>query len=1079
MSKPSEMNEIYENLPCQTKIKNNESINQNSSTKKPNLSKEMLYATPMRKSDRYKKDNSPGKINNIDYKQTKTIESTFLDGAIGGTNGRDLEESRIINFLKDTSQLHKKMELQKDFPNSNFSFLAKEEHFANLVQQNVILDDSLLESFDSQQDVTAELVSGEETTTCTLEELEAKCNENLELLTNLNLKKSPEKICNKIDDMVTGQSLIIVDPMKITINREWVLKKIAMCLEQRTCKKPIPMPPGGVGEIETASGSRQQQQQQIQILPQLGCLVLGSNGSGKTSICRNILEGTTGTRGILNRRLLGCFFINSQNPDCHSLSMFIRTMVLQILSHSSFIDGTGDDSLNDLIVPVDENVTKNDFLKFSSENFKTSTGKKPVSRQQSEPIKKLEDLQENCFNYSTHPPLIQKTTTTTTTTEVLKKEEDSKGSPSKKISKIPVKIGSKITIKPGCSTDIEIEKEVVVDVVVVEKKEEEEEISIKEEPITTPPPLPKTKSCRVLIADGYYEMLVQNPEIFESLNVDNIEKNPDECFKKAILFPLLELNPPKSALLLVIDSIDENYINEGTLITTLGKTGRNSTKSRNIAELLSNHIHLFPKWLFMVSTAKKQNKNVTRMFTGFKKITLDDLRKSHVVKDVQEYIINRLNTDFKGMFNLTKEVIENLNQLYIKSNGCILYLQKVLNGIKVNFFTFREIKLIPCTLNGLYLYICQKSFNKKQYNKIRPILNVLLACSDYAEKSFIHNCLRMHNYTIDNEEFERRIQFMKNILIFDGLKMKIFHNSFCDWLVDVKFSTKKFLCDVNDGHIMISMYYTLISDTLCPNKVRRYIYHLIKSGEYLNSKQIHLDLILILIESKTNLSDCFYTNQLNCCRVCENDCKNDINFLPKTKEMIEKFLYSELNQEFTSFLCDFFKPNLPTDSKTLKLLIESGINNAESQLSCESSIQSPDLSEKSQNIDSELAELLISSERSCHQEQQLNNSLNERNYQNSKHVESHTEVTASQLMSDAGESQKGKALVHILANEGNHILLERALRVSLIFIFYGFLYVRLVTVHTDSGTRFRVVGLRLMFIVYCDYMSKGRKQKND
>lgn len=30
------------------------------------------------------------------------------------------------------------------------------------------------------------------------------------------------------------------------------------------------------------------------------------------------------------------------------------------------------------------------------------------------------------------------------------------------------------------------------------------------------------------------------------------------------------------------------------------------------------------------------------MFTDFKKITLDDLRKSHIAKDVKEYIITRL-----------------------------------------------------------------------------------------------------------------------------------------------------------------------------------------------------------------------------------------------------------------------------------------------------------------------------------------------------------------------------------------------------------------------------------------------------
>ena len=352
-------------------------------------------------------------------------------------------------------------------------------------------------------------------------------------------------------------------------------------------------------------------------------------------------------------------------------------------------------------------------------------------------------------------------------------------------------------------------------------------------------------------------------------------------------------------------------------------------------------------------------------------MTLDDLRKSHVVKDVQQYIINRLNSDFRGI-NLTKDIIDSLNQLYIKSNGCLLYLYKVMTGIKDNFFTFREIKLIPCTLNGLYLYICQKSFNKKQYNKIRPILNILLVCNTYVDKLFIYNCMRTHNYALDRDDFDKRLELMKNIVEYSPKNsncLKIFHNSFCDWLIDVKFSTKKFLCDLNEGHIMVSMYYTLIADELCPNKLRLYLYHLIKTGEYLTSKNVNLDLLLIILETKSNLSDCFYTNLLNCCALCEEECKNDVNFSFKTRFMLEKFLNNELNDEFVAFLSDFFKPNLPTDCKTLKLLIESGINNADTQLSCESSaIHSPVLSDKSQNIDSELAELLISSEKSCIQE---------------------------------------------------------------------------------------------------------------
>lgn len=528
----------------------------------------------------------------------------------------------------------------------------------------------------------------------------------------------------------------------------------------------------------------------------------------------------------------------------------------------------------------------------------------------------------------------------------------------------------------------------------------------------TPAPLPpKIKSCRTGIADEYYDQLLTNADILESLCAENIEKNPDDCFKKALLYPLLELTPPKQALLLLIDSIDENYINEGNLISTLKGRSAANGRSRNIAELLANHVHLFPKWLFFVCTAKKQNKHITRIFSGFKRITLDDLRKSHVVKDVQEYIIQRLNSDFKGTINLSKEIIESLNQLYIKSNGCILYLQKVLNGIQEGFFTFREIKLIPCTLNGLYLYICQKSFNKKQYGRIRPILNVLLACSGFVERLFVLNCLRAHNYGIDADEFERRIDCMRAVLVQRGDRLRIFHGSFADWLVDVKFATKKFLCDVNEGHGMIAMYYTLVSETLCGNAVRTFVYHLLKAADWLRNGggggsgsgtagggnvAPPLDLVLVLLESRANLRDGLYTNRLACCAKCESDCKAERNVVGRAKEVIERFLSNELPSDLADFLGEFFRPGLPTDAKTLKLLLDTATTAADTNgggvatnrridaagrlltvggeagvwpdIGTLSSQSSPLGGGPGQHLDSELAELLIASERNCQQE---------------------------------------------------------------------------------------------------------------
>ncbi|XP_058117548.1 ankyrin repeat domain-containing protein 50 [Anopheles ziemanni] len=1304
------------------KVQNNLALN----------SKDMLYATPLKKSER------PAKVLNNGAGGTQNGNGCSGGGGVPPSSGdadrdakiinAELEDKRIRDFLKDTSQMHKKIELHKTYQSSNFSYLARKEHFADLVQRNVnnnggsgsgavsVGDQQGDDPGGGARDISLmgagsagggsgykTLASEEEDNNLdvdineSLNELEARCNEKLEMLTNLNRgrglpgsatveQRSQEDNEQQVadDGMVEVGAGVVPKPsapplsavqtergvkrggafgndlggggggtnetaiISAHLNREWVLKKIAMCLEQRIAKKPVPpVPPNGGAGLASEGGTtstptvpgpggffaRQASGGGGTVAgippdgsgataghrggengpPSLGYLVLGSNGSGKTSICNDIIEGTSGTKGMLNRRLLACYFVNSQNPECHSLSMFIRSIILQILSHSSFVtqdtrmgqelanlSGAGSVEPNEEVLVNTSNdclpeADQQQLLKVTEEGGESksaaasapnhklqadghpseavdneleeairtemkinervaelcsgSGGRKKVSRQQSEPVESLSrDREHPAYPYKTHPPPVAKSGGTEPSTEADgdEREEKSTMSPGRpaKVSKIPIAIGSTIrspkkvlspsgekqgdeerdkgnqprkdneeetilegggeAIAEGDMSDIKLEdeeaegetKEPVTEPrkVVTEaggcSREEATETRKSSRPVekpmetSIPPPLPKSKNCRQVIADGYYEMLLSNPDIFESLTVDSIEKNPDDCFKKAILFPLLELCPPKSALLLLIDSIDENYIQDGNLISTL--KGKQATKSRNIAELLSNHIHLMPKWLFMVCTAKKQNKNITKLFTGFKKLTLDDLRKSHVVKDVQQYIINRLNTDFRGI-NLTKDIIESLNQLYIKSNGCLLYLYKVLNGIRENFFTFREIKLIPCTLNGLYLYICQKSFNKKQYNKIRPILNVLLVCNSYVDKYFIYNCLRTHNYTLEMEDFERRLELMRNIVEYSPTNpcaLRIFHNSFCDWLIDVKFSTKKFLCDLNEGHVMVSMYYTVVADQICPNKLRLYLYHLIKTGEYLTSRNVDLDLLLILLETKSNLADCFYTNLLNCCAMCEDECRNDINLSVRTKYMLERFLNGQLSDDFMIFLSDFFKPNLPTDCKVLKLLIETGINNADTALSCESSaINSPVLSDRSQNIDSELAELLISSEKSCQQELQKSinielecngtlagsssvgggmidvamlggavgrdgasgaSGLARHRYSagpsltggdggSSALGDSKSDIQNDRVGSGVqcdifeGEMHKGKALIHILANEGNHTLLERAL----------------------------------------------------
>ena len=196
---------------------------------------------------------------------------------------------------------------------------------------------------------------------------------------------------------------------------------------------------------------------------------------------------------------------------------------------------------------------------------------------------------------------------------------------------------------------------------------------------------------------------LKDPAVQAVLDPHEVERDPDEAFKKAVLLPLMSSKEPPQNLFVLVDSIDESY---------LQSISDRTSGSRTIAELLANHHGLFPKWLLLICSARKQSKTVTRLFTGFRKISLDDLRKSHVVRDVQQYILCRLDQEEELRQHLSRETAEMLNQLHIKSNGCFLYLEKVLNGVADNFIMLREIREIPGTLNGLYLWLC-KGFSSR------------------------------------------------------------------------------------------------------------------------------------------------------------------------------------------------------------------------------------------------------------------------------------------------------------------------------------------------------------------------------
>ncbi|KAG8545439.1 hypothetical protein GDO81_020873 [Engystomops pustulosus] len=297
-----------------------------------------------------------------------------------------------------------------------------------------------------------------------------------------------------------------------------------------------------------------------------------------------------------------------------------------------------------------------------------------------------------------------------------------------------------------------------------------------------------------------------------------------EVFKRVVLNPLAELSPPSQNLLLLVDSVD-------AMCCCCPSDGFSGDSSVTVAELLATHHELLPPWLLLVCSARRQNRSVTRMFTGFRRLCLDDLRKAHIVRDVQQYILCRLDRETALRQHLTLDTAEMLNQLHIKSNGCFLFLERVLDGVSEGSILLREIRHIPGTLNGLYLWLCQRLFSGRQFCLVRTLLNAILASPVPLSRAQLHEAVwTKQTMGWSMEEFTRVLDSMSVLLhpLHSG-QVVLFHHSFSEWLLDVKYCTQRYLCNVAEGHRMLAMSLSTRAPDLQPAEVAQLAKHLLLS----------------------------------------------------------------------------------------------------------------------------------------------------------------------------------------------------------------------------------------------------------
>ncbi|XP_077393477.1 uncharacterized protein ankrd50l [Festucalex cinctus] len=301
------------------------------------------------------------------------------------------------------------------------------------------------------------------------------------------------------------------------------------------------------------------------------------------------------------------------------------------------------------------------------------------------------------------------------------------------------------------------------------------------------------------------------------------QTDPHLAFRRFVLEPLLDLPPPPQSMMLLVDSLDVGC--EGTQ----GSTRR----THSIAELLAAHQNLMPSWILLVCSVRRHNKTVSRMFSGFRRLCLDDLRRPDTVHDVQQYILKRLDQEAALRRQITPDTADMLNLLHIKSGGCFLFLERVLDGVAASVVGLREIRDIPGTLNGLYLWLCQRLFPRRLFSFVKPLLNVILAAPAPLAPQDLFMALWTHNKLLSVQEFHNRLRTLAPLLVDGpGDSKLLFHGSFAEWLMDVKYCTQKYLCSQAEGHSMLAMSLTLRGPMLNSEEAVQLATHLVCSGRH-------------------------------------------------------------------------------------------------------------------------------------------------------------------------------------------------------------------------------------------------------
>lgn len=255
-----------------------------------------------------------------------------------------------------------------------------------------------------------------------------------------------------------------------------------------------------------------------------------------------------------------------------------------------------------------------------------------------------------------------------------------------------------------------------------------------------------------------------SPKDWGGLRESLLKKNLSDLFHHLFAEPLTGLIYRDRRLVIVIDALDEATDGDG---------------KNELTDLIAGQFSKLPSWLGFIATSRPDPTVMSRL-QGFKPFALDAHDERNRA-DLGQYLDIELGKrdDFARLPEGEQNRLKNL--LLEKSEGMVLYLQQVVEGLKTGVLNLATLEETPRGLGGLYHKDFAHRFaSHEEYERdIKPLLRLVLAAPGPLPKglalavlggnkeTWFRNRSRLGAYMIDTP---------------DGLQL--FHKTLREWLLD-------------------------------------------------------------------------------------------------------------------------------------------------------------------------------------------------------------------------------------------------------------------------------------------------------